>query len=466
MKAKYIYLPLMTVLTLGTVGCNSDDEYFSEDSQKAPMQITKVYLEDYESAVPDREVEFGRLGQMLRLEGTGLYGVRKVEINGYETYFNRAYVTDNNLLVTLSGDTPVSTCPESIRNTIHLYKDGGNEYVYNFEIRAATPTFTSFSNTLPNAGEEVIIYGTDMQETSLVIMPDGSTITEGIKSDRDGEWFSFTMPAGMTAAGSIEAVNANGRIKTPACFNERRGMLLNFDGIGAMGSWGATYSTDDLEDDPLGTGRGKVAPLVPQSVIDEGGLQSGARSLYWGTGGKGTENDDWSAFTDLIPATTPVSDIAIQYDLYCPNPMSTGVIEITIINNLSKYGWNTPETNQEVTEFCNPHANAWIPWYENGTVEPFQTEGWITVTVPLNKIGRYQDISTAYTFDDVIQNRLAAENSNVLMLLVNSDISLSDDNTLEAKTYNQKIYIDNLRLVPYKTYKISDFPDEEEEEEE
>ncbi len=466
MKAKYIYLPFLTALALGSVSCNSDDEYFSEESQKAPMQITKVYLEDYESSVPDRPVEFGRLGQMLRLEGSGLYGVRRVEINGYETYFNRAYVTDNNLLITLSGDTPVSECPEAIRNTIRLYKDGGNEYVYNFEIRSATPLFKSFNTTLPNAGEKVIVYGSDMQETSLVIMPDGSTITEGIESDRDGEWFSFTMPAGMTASGSIEAVNANGRIKSPACFNERRGLFLNFDGNGAMGSWGATYSSDDLEDDPLGTGRGKVAPFVPQSVIDEGGLQSGANSLYWGTGGAGTDNADWNVFTDLIPGDTPVSEVAFQYDLYCPEPMTTGVIEFTMINNLANYGWNTAETKPEITEWCNPHAHAWIPWYVDGEVVPFQTEGWVTVTVPLNQVGRFQDTSTAYTFKDVIESRLAAENCNFLMILANGDVKLSDTEKIEAKTFNQKIYVDNLRLVPYKTYKISDFPDEEEEEEE
>ena len=142
MKPIHIYLPLLTVLSLGSVACNSEDAYFNEDSQKAPMQITRVYLEDYESAVPDRPVEFARLGQMLRLEGAGLYGVRRVEVNGYETYFNRAYVTDNNLLITLNGDTPVSDCPENVRNTITLYTDGGNEYVFSFELRAATPLFS------------------------------------------------------------------------------------------------------------------------------------------------------------------------------------------------------------------------------------------------------------------------------------------------------------------------------------
>lgn len=463
MKARYIYMPILAMLSLGFAACNDDDPYFEEDSQKAAMQISKVYLEDYESTVPDREVEFGRLGQMLRLEGSGLFGVKKIYINGYDTYFNRAYVTDNNILVTLNSNTPVSDCPEDVRNTIRLVKDGGNEYVYGFEVRAATPLFASFNNTLPNAGETVIIYGSDLQETSEITMPDGSKITTGIESDPDGEWFSFIMPSGMTASGSIEAVNANGSIKTPACFNERRGIFLDFDGTGAMGSWSATYGSDDLESDPLNTGRSMVAPLVPASVLDEGGLQSGAKTLYWATGGSGTDKDDWSEFTSIIPADTPVDEIAIQYDLYCPDPISTGVIEFSLQNNLSNYGWNTAETKAEITEWCTyPTAFAWIPWYDGSEVVPFSTDGWITVTVPVNEIGKYQDETAGYTFANVIEDRQNASYSNFLMLLVNSDVKYNDTTTLEATGFSHKIYVDNLRLVPYKQFKISDFPEDEE----
>ncbi len=465
MKPIHIYLPLLTVLSLGSVACNSEDAYFNEDFQKAPMQITRVYLEDYESAVPDRPVEFARLGQMLRLEGAGLYGVRRVEINGYETYFNRAYVTDNNLLITLNGDTPVSDGPEGVRNTVHLYKGGGNEYVFSFEIRAATPLFSHFSNTLPNPGEKVIVYGSNMQETSEILLPDGSKITEGIDSDRDGEWFSFTMPAGMNASGSIEAVNANGRIKSPACFNERGGIFLDFDDNGKMGSWSATYGSADLESDPLGTGRGNVAPLVPESTLADGPLQTGAKSLYWATAGRGDDpNDDWSKYFGLIPADTPVADVALQYDIYCPDLMTTGVIEFSLQNNLSNYGWNTAETKPDITEWCTyPTAYVWIPWYDKGEVKPYSTEGWTTVTVPFSNVGKYQDAAAAYTFNDVVNDRNNGSYSNFLMLLVNSDVKYNESTTLPAEAFSQKVYVDNWRIVPYKTYKVSDFPDEDEE---
>ena len=79
--------------------------------------MEKVYLEDVKSSVPDREVSFARLGQMIRLEGQGFMGMKKVYINGYETYFNRAYVSDKSMLITLNSKTPITEADEAVRTT-------------------------------------------------------------------------------------------------------------------------------------------------------------------------------------------------------------------------------------------------------------------------------------------------------------------------------------------------------------
>ena len=89
MKAtKYILLTAIGAMTLGLGACSDDDKYFDSKYQSCPIEVTKVYLEDYESSVPDREVDFVRLGQTLRLEGKGFMGLKKVYINGYDTYSN------------------------------------------------------------------------------------------------------------------------------------------------------------------------------------------------------------------------------------------------------------------------------------------------------------------------------------------------------------------------------------------
>lgn len=212
-STKYIKLLCMLLLPTVFISCNKDDEYFDEKYQSTPITVTQVYLEDYESSVPDRPITYARLGQLIRIEGSGFYGMKKVYINGYDTYFNRAYVTDNSMLVSINSDTPVSDAEPEERNIIRFVKNN-TELSYNFTIRAASPTITSISNTLPAAGEKVTVYGTGLEETSKVTLPGSIEITTGIESDEDGEWYSFTMPSGVTTGGSIYSEGANGQAAT------------------------------------------------------------------------------------------------------------------------------------------------------------------------------------------------------------------------------------------------------------
>ena len=122
----FFVLPLLS-------SCDETDE-----SASTPISVSAVYLEDADSDVPDRPVTFARLGQVLRLEGKGFTGVKKVLVNGYETYINPVYVTDNNLLVQISRETPTSKASDDVRNTIRIIK-AATELTYNFEIRSAAP---------------------------------------------------------------------------------------------------------------------------------------------------------------------------------------------------------------------------------------------------------------------------------------------------------------------------------------
>lgn len=134
-KFKYIIMAL--AVAAGFSSC-SDDDGDPYPGGNGPVTVNKVYLEDNsdDATVAEREVTFARLGQTLRLEGSGFGGTRKVYVNGYETYFNTTYVTDRSMILVLQGKTPVSTAPDSVRNKIQFVKDSGT-YTYDFIIRAA-----------------------------------------------------------------------------------------------------------------------------------------------------------------------------------------------------------------------------------------------------------------------------------------------------------------------------------------
>lgn len=459
-KIKYYLLPVVAVFAVGFSSCNDDDDYFKEDAQNSPIKVTQAYLEDREASVPDRPVDFARLGQLIRLEGEGLYGVKKVYVNGRDTYFNRAFVSDRSMLITINSATPITDCDPELRDKIRLVKDG-SEFTFDLTIRAASPTVTSISNTLPQPGETVTVYGTGFQETSEITLPGGVKITEGILCDNeDGEWFSFTMPSGVTEGGSIEAVNANGVAKSPAYFNERRGMILDCDGTGVFGSWNATYDPAECVDDPAGTGRGLCIPAVPASVLSAGGIKANAQGNGWFTAGNDEPTDDWARMYDLIPWNTPTSEIALQFDVYCPDELSTGLLEFTLQNNLSNYGFGTSETS---ATYESAYAVCWIPWLKDGEFVPFKTDSWVTVTIPVTSIGKYQDLKAGYVFQDVVNHRNAGSYRNFGMFFINKDVEYTDGTTYTSTPFNQGLYVDNLRIVPNKQFTVSDFPDEEEE---
>ena len=459
------YMLCLAVIALGLTGCKDDDS-----SSSAQMKIDKVFLENIDDDVnKDREVDFARLGQLLRIQGSGFTGLKKIYINGYETYFNNALMTDNNVWVTLNSKTPVEKASDDVRNTIVLYKNDGNRLVYPFTIRAAAPSISSCDNTLPKAGEQVTVYGSNLQETVKVTLPDGTVVESGITCDEDGKWYSFTVPASanLGVAGSLTSEGANGTAISPTYFNDFTNFVTDFDGKGELGSWSATYSSDDLVDDPLGTGRGKVAMLVPQSRLDAGGLDAGSNSLLWATAGNDNANDDWSSrMYTTIPKETSAANVALQFDIYCPEPWDgSGQVEFSLQNNLSNYGYGSGCTKYS-SQYMNT-ATVWVPWFnaEDGTHAAWTTgERWQTVTIPMTAFGNYNPTEAPdVTFQKICEDRNSGSYRNFLFLFCNSDL---EDESLGVKypasLFTQKIYIDNIRVVNNTAIKVNDFNDGEE----
>lgn len=476
---RYFLLPALALCSFALSSCNDDDEYFKSEYQDNPMSITQVYLEDYKSSVPDRPVEFARLGQMIRLEGEGLYGVKKVYINGYDTYFNRAYVTDNSLIITVNTDTPVTECEPEERNTIRLVKDK-TELVYSFLIRNGYSVIKDVNPTLPQPGETVTVSGSYLHETARITLPGGIEVTEGIENDPDGEWFTFVMPQGVQQGGAIITESPNGVTQSPAYFNERRGLILDFDTDGQQGAWswketGSMISNDpangDLVNDPAGTGRGYCVQIVPDRLLADGVASGKPRATECHTVGDGNlEWENWARMSELIPAETPVTEVAFQFDIYCPEPWSnTGFFQIQLINNYNFAGFGSDDDGKNNLVCC---IAPWLETWTGGSIVPFTAPKWTTMTVPLSAFNKYATLiadpeSATPTFQMVIDDRMAATYPNFGIGFINTDFDYTDAAgetvTLKSTAFTgPKIYLDNWRIVPYKFFEPSDYEEAEE----
>ncbi|MCI1648501.1 MAG: glycan-binding surface protein [Bacteroides sp.] len=456
-KALSLFLAITFCTSLFTA-CNDDD-----DKGNAQMNITGIYLEDATSNVPDRKVDFARLGQLIRIEGSGFTGLKKIYINGYNCYFNPVFVTETSLLVTVNKDMPTTEADESVRNKILLVKDN-TQLEYEFTIRASAPSITSISNTLPKPGETIIVYGEGLQEVSKVIFPGEVTVegSENIFSDADGKYFTVVVPDGVTESGYLTIECANGGAYSPAFFNYSKGIILDFDTEGQQGSWGSNTSMifpEDLVDDPLNTGRGKCVMLPAAKQVPVAAGKNRTAEVWTA----GNDVDDWTPATRGIEATTNVSACGIQFDIYVPesNPwVGSGFIKICLLNGLNGGEWATSD---------NKDCYNYVPWVVNGKAVPFYTARWQTVTIPFSKFYICSQNSDAanLTYQFILDRRSSASYCNFGLYYENSDFTLdkitgnSADETTEflSSASSAQIYIDNVRIVPLSTPAYTDYPE-------
>lgn len=460
-KFKYIWMPCIAFALLGLSSCSEDDGD-AYPGGSAPVTVSKVYLEDAESSVPDREVTFARLGQTLRLSGSGFGGTKKILVNGYDTYFNTALATDQSMILQLLSKTPVSTAPDSVRNKIQFVKDNGT-YSYEFTIRAASPQISSISNTLPQAGETVVVRGANLQETSKVTLPGGvevTDITNATAADELGEWFSFVMPAGVTEGGSMTTEGANGVAVSAEYFNNKNCMILDFDGTGTQGYWswsatGSMINNKDLVSDPVNEGHGLVCEIVPERLLTDGIAAGKNRASEVWTAGNGNDMDDWTRMYKFIPQTTLLTDVAFQFDIYVPEEWSnTGYIQVNLANNSSFTGYGSNESTSIGVAY-------YMPWIQDGAIVPFKTSGWQTVTIPLSQFGRFAaEIKNSKnpTFQELVEYRNSTDYRNFGLSFVNGDFTYGGVDYVSS-VFKQQIYVDNFRIVPCKSSVVSDFPD-------
>ncbi len=473
MKIKYFNINKWTslftlgimLMTLFLTSCEDDNDY------SGPITITKVYLEDAESSVPDREVSFVRLGQLIRIEGTGFSGVKKVYINGYDSYFNPTLVSDQSMLVSVSKETPIIEADAEVRNTIRLVNDG-NQAILSFEVRAASPSITGFSNSLPNVGEPIIVYGSGLLEVSSVLFPGDVQVTDGIVSNEEGEYFVVTMPDGVSElGGSIFIECANGGAYSPAYFNFKAGVILNFDGQGGQGSWGSATSMikpEDLESVSIGTDNVSQGIYVPHrpSRISSIAAASTRCSEVWTEGnivkdeetGEIISGDQWrNQLTPYIPTTTSLDKVAFQFDIYVPDEWEgTGFLKICLVNGFNGGEW---------AGYCYNY----VPWIVDGESAPFQTTGWTTVTVPFSSFYAFDD-GEDHTFEEVLVARETSSYKNFGFYFENSDFALNKvtgkDSDSETEFVSSEtsinVYTDNWRVVPLNTPVYSDYPEDEE----
>lgn len=149
--------------------------------------------------------------------------------------------------------------------------------------------------------------------------------------------------------------------------------------------------------------------LIPERLIAAGGIMSGKpRASECWTAGNDDAADDWSRMYQYIPKETPLTEVALQFDIYVAEnePWSNcGHIQINLFNNFNFAGIGSDDDGS------SNQVAFYVPYIQDGEIVPFYTEGWQTVTIPFSEFNKYATINSCKetpTFEDVVTDRNSA----------------------------------------------------------
>lgn len=113
--------------------------------------------------------------------------------------------------------------------------------------------------------------------------------------------------------------------------------------------------------------------MIPARMIKAGVASGKNRGAEVWTAGNGNDMDDWSRMYTYIPATTSLTEIAFQFDIYVPDAwVNTGYIQINLANNSSFTGYGSSESTSIGVAYYIPLDKGWCSeifqnqWMGNG----------------------------------------------------------------------------------------------------
>ncbi|MDR0812216.1 MAG: glycan-binding surface protein [Paludibacter sp.] len=434
---KNIWVTAVSLLIFGLYSCGEEKIDLS-----APVKIDKFYLEDAQQSNPanrDRDLtpygNFARLGQTLRLEGSGFMGVKKILINGAEVVFNVTLRTETSMIVQVSSKVTVKDVAPEVKNKISLLK-GDKTYTFDLEIRAAAPSITGISHTMPQAGDEITLTGAGLQFTTKVTFPGDPqvVVTSGITSDdEDGKWIKVTVPDGVNKSGSILVECANGGAYSTPDFNFREGLLHNFDDVQNY-AWGSGIDNTALTD-IIPTGAKPASQGGYQVFNAEGNASSGTALKFWLN-----STNIQSITSAVIPSGAFANECGIQMDIYVEGEWNSGFIRFVMADGAGD------------TKYCMLYEPVYVGGKYNK--DAFVNPGcWFTVTLPFSASADFDGKLLA----DVLAQMAQAQYQQAGPHFINTGIS----NVFDAVPATEKIYFDNIRVVPLTAAPaFSDFPEE------
>lgn len=385
-----VFIPSLSLV----ISCSDDD-----DNGDGSTPVIR-YVRATDVATSDSLITSALLGSTVAIIGENFSDVKEVWFDDLVTKVNPGYVTNNAILVTIPGVIPTEQT-----NQMKLVTKSGKTILHDFKVDVPAPTLASLKCEQVPDGETVVIYGNYFVDPKVYFA--GNTEAEIVEYSETE--LQIKVPIGAKG-GPITVKSRYGTTRSTFIFRDSESLtpttklFLDFEDT----SWNNWNRGEFVSEDGI---TGKY--LRFNGSASSWAWPTDKLQLYYN-----------NPTRQPIVTEGEIEDLALRFEF---NSQEWHDISLMI--------WfsNLLETHSVDGEEAQAH---WKPYLKNGVKSDYNTDGWVTVTIPLSDFKYDKEEKTSRSI-------------NSLNELVDLHIILygpSDDD----KTYNANIWMDNFRIVKYK----------------
>jgi hypothetical protein len=333
LQTKINYKVPVILLLVATVWLACDNE----DEMGKPV-ITNVRLTENPESVSD-----ATFGQWVAIQGQNLASAQQVLFNTENAQLLTTFITDKNIVVQIP-----STFPEEFTRKVKVITKGG---IAEFDFSTGpAPEVTGFSNEFAAEGGTTKIIGSGFYDVDSVIFKGGGDDLNAQILEVTPSAIKVVVPVGAVT-GTVKVVSAYGSDESSVKFRDETGMIMNFDDKNFC--WGGM---------PIANGSGSGEP-APTSGKYMRGFKTNIPGEFWWDDPlvKATCGKIQDAVGQEVIGSS--DQWVIKFELNVPEPWQYGHFEFAL-------SWT--------------YYYRFSPWKKEDGATAFTTDGWQTVTLPLN----------------------------------------------------------------------------------